>query len=170
MHIARVDGQLVVRKKCNYLLIRSVLWISRSTLILSTKKRKKFSVHPLNHNFRSHLINIHFNLIILIGIFWFENLKCHCEMEYSTDKVSESHRAITSHISTHGNRNKFIGGSRQEFLTHFKIKIERISVLSWKPTSHKASRNLSALKIPVFSFVCILNTPCLFFENKKSHP
>lgn len=44
--------------------------------------------------------------------------------------------------------------------SYLSIKIERISVLSWNPTSHKASLNLSALRIPVFSFVCILKTPC----------
>jgi hypothetical protein len=51
--------------------------------------------------------------------------------------------------------------NRKSISSYFKINIERMSVLSWNPTSHRASRNLSALKIPVFSFVCILNTPCL---------
>lgn len=50
------------------------------------------------------------------------------------------------------------------FRMYRKIKMARTSLLSWKPTSSKASRSLSAFNIPVFSFVWLLKAVCQYFR------
>lgn len=52
------------------------------------------------------------------------------------------------------------------FRMYLRMSVARTSLLSWNPTASKASRNLSAFKIPVFSLVWFLNEVC---QNFKLH-
>lgn len=50
------------------------------------------------------------------------------------------------------------------FLIYLNIRMDMTSVPSWKPTSSRASFNLSALRIPAFSLEWFLKAVCQYFR------
>ena len=50
------------------------------------------------------------------------------------------------------------------FRIYLIIKTESMAEFSWNPTSLSASRNRSAIKIPLFSLEWFLKTPCQSFK------
>lgn len=67
-------------------------WKKNNRLYLAKKWLKKKSFQS------NYLIKIHPDLIVLICIFTFEQLKSHCEMKNGRHKVGESHCSVSSHV------------------------------------------------------------------------